>query len=300
MSLHPHHHPLRRGWRNDYRHGMPLSEALSKDLKYFFKDAWHWMLNGGKLPVIRVFPQFPSSRTTLYKIADALRYRLTNHHTKTPSVLVYFNDHTYSKSPEIPDQYAQILVINRNCNDISKTRVDEVHQQIFGYNTRVDAHTHQGNAVLKSNSNAMHDGHIVHCPMKDQPEDTICQIVIDNAADAEYVVDYRVPVIGKDIPLVYLKFKHFHQRFTNHVARTEMTKPTEVFTEMELEKIRSFAHAMSADFCEFDVLRHKGDGRIYIIDVNKTPYGPPKGLVQADKAVALLADSFRRNFLVGE
>ena len=51
---------------------------------------------------------------------------------------------------------------------------------------------------------------------------------------------------------------------------------------------------MKVDFCEFDVLRHKGNQKIYIIDVNKTPYGPPDPLNQKDKVVALklLSDAF--------
>ncbi|MCC7203584.1 MAG: hypothetical protein IT441_00760, partial [Phycisphaeraceae bacterium] len=57
-----------------------------------------------------------------------------------------------------------------------------------------------------------------------------------------------------------------------------------------------FARAMKAEFCEFDVLRHS-DGRIFIIDVNKTPYGPPAGLPEAREAVARLARAFQQAFL---
>ena len=51
---------------------------------------------------------------------------------------------------------------------------------------------------------------------------------------------------------------------------------------------------MEVDFCEFDVLRHKGNQKIYIIDVNKTPYGPPEPLNRKDKVIALkkLSDAF--------
>jgi hypothetical protein len=40
-------------------------------------------------------------------------------------------------------------------------------------------------------------------------------------------------------------------------------------------------------------LRHS-DGRIFIIDVNKTPYGPPAGLAETDIAVSKLSEAFQR------
>ena len=51
---------------------------------------------------------------------------------------------------------------------------------------------------------------------------------------------------------------------------------------------------MKVDFCEFDVLRHKGNQKIYIIDVNKTPYGPPEPLNKRDqeKALKILSNAF--------
>jgi hypothetical protein len=55
---------------------------------------------------------------------------------------------------------------------------------------------------------------------------------------------------------------------------------------------------MGADFCEFDVLRDNHSKLIYIIDVNKTPYGPPNGLSSEEtkKAVDLLTKSFVKAF----
>jgi hypothetical protein len=48
---------------------------------------------------------------------------------------------------------------------------------------------------------------------------------------------------------------------------------------------------MGAQFCELDVLRHKGNGKIYIIDLNKTPYGPPSKLDSVSKEIAILGIS---------
>ncbi|MFM7725130.1 MAG: hypothetical protein ACKO7B_00375, partial [Flavobacteriales bacterium] len=98
---------------------------------------------------------------------------------------------------------------------------------------------------------------------------------------------------------VYSKYKRADVRFTNDVHRSEMHVPSEKFSEQELLLIANMAAAMGAEFCEFDVLRDHASGLVYVIDVNKTPYGPPKGLPAADtrKATQLLTDAFRKAFI---
>src|SRR3954454_7156229 len=44
-----------------------------------------------------------------------------------------------------------------------------------------------------------------------------------------------------------------------------------VFTPEEVRQILAFARAMGVDYGEFDILRDRSDGRIYVVDVNKTP-----------------------------
>jgi glutathione synthase/RimK-type ligase-like ATP-grasp enzyme len=77
-----------------------------------------------------------------------------------------------------------------------------------------------------------------------------------------------------------------------------MHEPSTIFTEQELDNIRKMAVQMGADFCEFDVLRDNASGLIYVIDVNKTPYGPPAGLSASESmhAVSLLTNAFRKAF----
>jgi glutathione synthase/RimK-type ligase-like ATP-grasp enzyme len=101
-----------------------------------------------------------------------------------------------------------------------------------------------------------------------------------------------------DIPLVYAKFKREEVRFTNKVHHSQLLSPDAVFSGEELKLIRKMAAQMGADFCEFDVLRDNHSKLIYIIDVNKTPYGPPNGLSSEEtkKAVDLLTKSFVKAF----
>lgn len=283
------------GWRNDYSTRTSLFELIGKDVKYYVKDLRKRLANGGRLPVIVTYPDFPSKRTTIFKIADALNFRLTNKLMKNADIIIYFQDITHG-DPGVLHSIKDKVVLNIGCTDISKNKVDTVHLQVFGYNTFIDPTKHSGIAVRKSDINALHDGEIIDCPIEKVDPSSVYQLLLDNVFDENYVVDYRVPVIGGQIPLVYKKFKEHRVRFTNEVHHASMHETNDVFSKDEQAKIVQFAKAMQVDFCEFDVLRHS-DGRIFIIDVNKTPYGPPAGLAETPEAVARLTEAFRSAFL---
>ena len=55
------------------------------------------------------------------------------------------------------------------------------------------------------------------------------------------------------------------------------------FSPDEIDKLLRFCAAMNLDYGELDVLRHKADGRIYVVDVNTTPDGHP--LEQMDEPI---------------
>ena len=62
----------------------------------------------------------------------------------------------------------------------------------------------------------------------------------------------------------------------------------------EQAKIGDFTQAIGLDFGGLDVLRDRGDGRIYVVDANKTDMGPPSALSAQDKLKAMrgIADAF--------
>lgn len=283
------------GLRNNYRSTMPLTERMLKDLRSALGDSLRFIRNGGKLPAIVAWPDYPSKKTTIHKIAAQLRYRLTNVPLRNPQVVLYFEDQTVGDASSLRKRYPDARILNEHCTDISKERTDVAHQEVFGYSTIIDPLTYSGDAVEKSSENALHDGRIVRCPLSQPQPGKIYQLVIDNQHDATMVVDYRVPVIGNAIPHAYKKFKQNEVRFTNQVSYSELHTTGSCLSQEEQDALVRFARAMGADFCELDVLRHRGDGRIYVVDLNKTPYGPPAGLSATDyaKAVQRLTEAFR-------
>jgi glutathione synthase/RimK-type ligase-like ATP-grasp enzyme len=75
-----------------------------------------------------------------------------------------------------------------------------------------------------------------------------------------------------------------------------LTTPEAVFSPEEIAKLSAFAKAMALDWGGLDILRDRADGRLYVVDVNKTDMGPPLVLSWMDKvrSVRLLAKALGR------
>ena len=142
----------------------------------------------------------------------------------------------------------------------------------------------------KSEGNAVHDGREIEGPLSQDylQSGKVYQRIIDNRTVGGLFEDLRVVVINGQVPVVYRKRKSGEVRYTNETAELDLTKsPKTVFSEAEMDQIVSLSSKMRAEFAELDVLRDRQDGRIYCVDLNPTPYGPPAGLKEADRAVAL-------------
>ena len=187
-------------------------------------------------------------------------------------------------------------IVNARSVDISKTTVGRRFEEVFGYPLAVDPLVHQGPMVEKSDQNAAHDGRVIVGPIApdDVRPDRVYQRVVDNRATVPgLVVDHRVPIHAGRIPLVYVKHRPEERRFGNANAHVRLTDVASVFEADEVDRILAFSAAMGIDYGELDVLRDRDD-RIYVVDANNTPAGPPNGLSEADQrlAVRTLAESF--------
>lgn len=201
----------------------------------------------------------------------------------------YFEDATVGTAPETPG----LTCFNRHCPDVSKTRVAQVFEAVFGYPLLVDPDVWSGPAVEKGETNGAHDGRIVACPTRPRPG-KVYQRLIDTAEDGE-VVDFRTPCVGGEPVLVFVKRRPSRDRFANYNTSVALVAPQEVFSPEELAAIRAFVQAMRLDWGGLDILRDRRTGRLYVVDVNKTDM-PPLALPFLDKlrATRRLAAAFRR------
>lgn len=207
-----------------------------------------------------------------------------------PDLHLYFSDQTYlDKDPNAPPG------INRDCTDISKSRVAEVFEDVFGYSLDVDPRTAPLPFICKSELNGKHDGYVANenC---DPQDGWVYQKLIKTETQDGTVLDHRCPTVFGDIPLVYLKERPVEERFANLNSRCRLSTPEAHFSETELSHISQFCQKMKLDWGGLDILRDTKDGKIYIVDVNKTDMGPPLALPLKDKleSTRLLGIALRR------
>ncbi|HZZ36554.1 MAG TPA: hypothetical protein VFE03_12570, partial [Caulobacteraceae bacterium] len=200
----------------------------------------------------------------------------------------YFDDVTHGRAP------APLIAkrFNFECQDVSKSRVAAVFEAVFGYPLALDPETHIGVAVEKGEANGAHDGAVVVCPRPRSPG-RVYQRLIGNI-DRGDAVDLRTPFVGAKPVVVFVKRRPVEERFANHNSSVVLARPDEVFSLAEIAKLSAFARAMKLDWGGLDILRDRADGRLYVVDVNKTDM-PPIVLPWRDKlrAVSRLAAALR-------
>lgn len=187
---------------------------------------------------------------------------------KDADAAIFFEDQTVSRPPtcDLPRQF------NFGCGDVSKSHVAAVFEQVFGYPLTVDPTSWTGLAVEKGEGNGAHDGRVVQCPAPALPG-RVYQRLIDTV-DGEHVVDLRTPCVGGTPVLIFIKRRPVHDRFANYNSSVSLHRPMDLFSTDELATLQRFCATMNLDWGGLDILRDRADGRLYIVDVNKTDMPP--------------------------
>jgi hypothetical protein len=250
---------------------------------------------------ILTYPDEPRPYSVLYKICRLLGYRTTRNPDKNVDLIINWEDTTFRRDYAILNELdKKQRVVNLECKDISKERVDQVHQAVFGYSLAVDPLTYTGLCVKKSNNNATHDGVILKCPVTEIDENSVYQIVVNNRANDDYVEDIRVPIFGTNrIPFCYKKYRHVQDRFSNENTLSELCEVDAVLSLEENELLLRFCRCMGLDYGELDVLRDADTRKLYVVDVSNTPSGPPNHLDDESerKALERLSKEFVSSFM---
>ncbi len=167
--------------------------------------------------------------------------------------------------------------VNGRCTDISKSHVDRIFQQVFGYSTKIDPTRFQGQAVIKSEENFAGGGAFVECPILQgevQPG-MIYQVLVDNQVARDRVEEYRASIIGGRITDVMIKYRDVARRLKGRGSGgskgSSLHSAEQVFTVRQIRQIEEFCKRIGIDFGELDVLPDIDEARLYILDANKTP-----------------------------
>jgi hypothetical protein len=250
-----------------------------------------------------VSPDLPSRRTTLYKVCRHLGWELTNCFRPDDRVVLYlrFEDATEKSSP-LPAHFP-VETWNANCWDISKSLLDKHHVEVMGYGVQLDPLTHEGPLLEKGNANALHDGRILQgpLPVNALQEGKVYQKIVDNRAEDGRPVDMRLVWIRGATPMLYLKYKSESARFSNETVEVSCAEVNAMLSSKERDEISALMSRLGIDWAELDVLRDRTDGRIYVVDINPTPWGPPAQLPSPEAAIAirLIASQLHRTLSEG-
>lgn len=241
-------------------------------------------------PAIWFAPDRPRPWYLVWAAATLAGLRLSD--TPEAADIAFFFEDATTGTPPAP---AGLPVINGRCGDVSKSHVAAVFEQVSGRALTVDPTRVSGPVVAKSETNGAHDGRIVTGPCAKEVG-LAYQRLIDTLAPDGMVEDLRCPTVGGEVPVVFLKRRPAASRFANANAEVAMLNPADVFSAEERALIANFCAALGLDWGGVDVLRDRRDGKLWIVDANKTDMGPPTALPQAEKMTAarLVARALRR------
>jgi hypothetical protein len=258
---------------------IPINRSLLKSawasLKiygYFKKRQFFHIFSAPKSNGTLAFhPQNPGPWYNIWQVS-----RLANLKTEadfnTADYIFIFEDSTQNLYDQSFADHRDVIKVNARVNDISKTHVANIFEKTFGYALHIDPLTYEGPAIRKSDNNGTHDGIVINCPI-DQDDlllDCVYQRLVDTTYNEGTSEDWRVAYVLGKIALVYHKYKPLDDMFGTHYLSVDVYDDHEVFSENEIRLITEFCENMGLDFGAIDVMRDKHDGRIYIVDVNKT------------------------------
>lgn len=291
-----------------YRYRVSYMPSISRNQKMqILKESVRRSLVGRKN--IFFYPDAPMPHCVIYKLLMFLGYRVTTDPQENCDLAIQywhgFDGNPFSPAKSVPPvkttRQDGIKILNIRCNDISKLRIAAVFDDIFGYSLSVDPRKHVGKCVMKLNWNALHKGQIIECPTEPREGDFVYQKLVRNEAADGFVKDMRVPIYGTRTPFVYLKYRSVTDRFIDRAhtnTKATIAEVSEVLSVNEVANIYRFCERLGLDYGELDVLRDRDDGRIYIVDANNAPSGPPSPISDDEEKVAVvrLAQAFEEAF----
>lgn len=254
---------------------------------------------------VLILPEYPDKEFyTIVAIFLRLGYFATQDPDGSYEFALSWQDVTWQAPCAALERVSKrVPVVNLHCRDISKRRVEREFSRVFGYSSFIDPAASRGRGVRKHDRNAL-GGFVVDLPVEPGDAGETGEFVYQKFLDSsrgEAMIEYRVPIILGRIPVVYEEHKDLPEReIKTRKQKVELTDAGAVFSPDEITRILSFCNGIGLDFGELDIIRDNDDGRVYIIDANKTPGG--FGMFnkvnwaheQRQRAIELLSTAFDR------
>ena len=250
----------------------PLHKALLKDALFLARFIALYFYNRGRVRTVLFYPEFSLFSTSINRYLMRSRFNVTNNPKHHFDLVVAWQDATFRDAQPLLDELSRdYTVVNHACTNISKTRVEAVSREVFGYGLQIDPRRYRGRCVCKSNHNGQHDSiEIVQCPVSAVDERCVYQRLVDNSLGPNHRYDLRMMVCGDRISAVCLRYRHKHTPFEHDLCE-EVYAPETLMSGHEISQVLRLARRMGLDFGEIDAVRDACDGRLHVVDVNNTP-----------------------------
>ena len=248
---------------------------------------------------ILCYPDRPSYYHVIYKLSAICGYKISTNPFKQCKPVFWSHNVTFPDRSEIKilaDKKGKI--INSNCTNLSKQKVGMIFKKVFGYTLDVDPTQYDGVVEEKSIYNGTNYATTLNAPISENRvrDGYVYQKLIESRSlQDQFIMVYRLPVYADEIPVIYVKYRPEKTRFTGHYEKVDVKKPAEIFSDDELQKILKMNRRMGIDYGECDVMRDC-DGKIYVVDINSNPGGPPDKMSHDQKvrSAKILIPTFKK------
>lgn len=196
--------------------------------------------------------------------------RVTDPSKSFDHVIYWSHDHLSVKHDDIILELARYYdIINFGCNNVMKSKNEEIMMQAFGYNSLVNPYTSK-QFLEKSEWQGKHEMHLKNRIRVKRPGYIYVKL-IDSRINNDTVRDYRVIVFDRVVAL-QTRDKPIADRFRScRKNRGGVTRwyydINSFFSTSEIDNIEKYCNLYRSEITELDVLRDK-DERLYIVDNN--------------------------------
>ena len=195
------------------------------------------------------------------------------------------------KTDKMFDFTKNMRFLNFFLKDTSKDFVAKSMEEHFGYTFKINPNTFNGYCIAKHNGNGTKSCFFLKCPINADEvfHDHCYQKIINYSSkiDSSTLYELRIPIFKNIIPFAFFKKRNKGLRFTSKNKSMEIVPATAHLSEQECQDIIMYCQKIGLEYGEIDILRSDEDGKIYIIDVNNTPWWPPNKLGDIDRNISL-------------
>ena len=164
---------------------------------------------------------------------------------------------------------ARVPVWNLWCRDVGRRRVEAAARAVMGYGLEVDPTVYAGPCAMRPVDGGR--GFLVHAPVE-RPEGGYVYQRLVVCTQSGRPAHYRVSVVAGEIPVCYvLERAPMHEHLRTPVLACRIVAPDELFSRHEQALLLGVCAHLGPDSGEIPVLRDDGDGRLHVVDVDKTP-----------------------------